>query len=146
MNQPPGESRAAATTATVIHSKTIAEIVAEFLARQSPRFLALFGPKMESRNKLSPRQYRMVDPNHDYGADDRHEHAPKVEARDAVSAQRSEQKSTDKRADDSERDVNQESLAGVADDFAANEACDEAQNKPAENSHGVPSQFFGSSA
>jgi hypothetical protein len=48
-----------------------------------------------------------------------------------------EQKTADKRANDPERNVEEEALTGLVDDLAGDEAGDQSENDPSDNAHSV---------
>jgi hypothetical protein len=77
----------------------------------------------------------MVNPKHYHGADNRDEHAPKVEAGDASRTNRTENEAADDRPDNAKDDVEKNALAGAINDFAANEASDQAEYDPPNDRH-----------
>src|SRR6516165_9376583 len=78
----------------------------------------------------------MIAPQHHNRASDCHDQAPDVEARYAFPAKNGAgQKSSDNRTHDAQSDVKPEAQTALVDDLAANEARDEAQYEPANNSH-----------
>jgi hypothetical protein len=64
----------------------------------------------------------MVDEQHHYRTDDRHEHAVDIEAGDAFCPELGEQKAANDRADDPQHNVEDHPFARLVDDLAANEA------------------------
>src|SRR5262245_196911 len=81
---------------------------------------------------------RIVDHKHDDRAHNCDNHAPNVQTRDASPAKKLEQKATDDSTNNSQRDVEPETLALSIDNFASNEPGDQAKYNPADDGHGPP--------
>jgi hypothetical protein len=79
--------------------------------------------------------YGVIDPQDQDRADDRHKHAPDVEAGDAGRAEHSEQIAADHGSDDAEHDIHENTLTGADIDLARDEARDQAQDNPGYNRH-----------
>jgi hypothetical protein len=77
----------------------------------------------------------VIDQEHDNRANDCDNHAPDVEASDALGTKKAEQKAANKRADYSEGDVEPEALTLPLNDLAPNEPRDKAKYDPAEDAH-----------
>src|SRR5262245_51227099 len=78
---------------------------------------------------------RIVDPKHHDRARNRDDYAPNVQPGDARCAKKVEQKAAYQSADNSQRDVEPETLALCVDNFASNEPGDQAEYNPADNRH-----------
>jgi hypothetical protein len=85
---------------------------------------------------LATARHRMISEKHYDSANDCHNHAPEVETGYALHAERAEQNSSDDRTHYAESDVEPEAFTGLVDNFAADEARNQTQYKPADNSHG----------
>ena len=75
----------------------------------------------------------VIEHEHDDRADNRDEHAPEIEPRDASAAEPSEDESPDEGADNTEHDIEDEPLALLIDDLARDEAGDQPQYDPADD-------------
>src|SRR5262249_47822147 len=73
---------------------------------------------------------KVVDEQHDHGADHRHEDAVQIYSRDAGMAELREQPSAHERAHDAEHDVDKHTLAGIVDDLAADPSGYQPENDP----------------
>jgi hypothetical protein len=74
----------------------------------------------------------VIDPQHEYCADDGDDEAVKIETRDTGLTELVEQEAADYRTDDTEQDVDEHPLSGVVDHLAADEAGHEAEHDPGE--------------
>ena len=92
---------------------------------------------------LSPASYhesgrapnRMVHHQKCDGAHDGHQDAVKIQSSDSTGAEEIEQPSSSDGSDDSEHEVENEPLASLVNDLAADESGDQPQNNPSEKRH-----------
>jgi hypothetical protein len=78
---------------------------------------------------------RVISREHDDRADDRNNHAVEVETGDAFRAEDAEQYAADNSTDDTEDDIEKESLALFVHNLAGDEAGDETQDEPTDDRH-----------
>jgi hypothetical protein len=77
----------------------------------------------------------VVDDEYDDCSDDRYKHAVDVQAGYGRRAEEAEQEATHYRPDDPEDNIENQPFAALVDDFARDEAGDEAQDQPADDRH-----------
>jgi YihY family inner membrane protein len=75
----------------------------------------------------------VLDRQHNDCPDDRHEHAPDIEAVHASRSHEAEQEAADYRADDSEQQVENDSFACLVDNLARDETCNETEDDPCDD-------------
>src|SRR5947209_1457378 len=91
-----------------------------------------------ARDRLTsgpPANERMIDDQHNNCANHRNEDAVQVYSAYPMSAEHAEKPSAYHCPDDSENDVEENSLSGVIDDLASDEARDQSQNDPCQKRH-----------
>jgi hypothetical protein len=94
-----------------------------------------FGAGFTASTQSIPAGDGVIEEQHDDGADDGHEHGIEIEARDAGAADLGENESADKRAHQTQRNVDEATFALVVDDPARNEARDQPEYGPTQNRH-----------
>src|SRR2546428_10829990 len=77
----------------------------------------------------------MIEDQQDHCPDDRNEHAVKIETGDTGRAELREQKPSEHGTDDTEDDIEDETLAGLVDQLAGDEAGNQTENNPTDDRH-----------
>src|SRR6516164_10425332 len=89
----------------------------------------------DSRSSTTAARNCVVDQQHHDRADNRDNHAPNVQTRDASRAKKAEQKSTHESTDDAKRNIEPKTSTLLVDDLAPYEASNQTKYDPANNSH-----------
>ena len=82
-------------------------------------------------------RYSVIDQQHHNRADDRDNHAVNIQTCHSRCSEQIKQKSANKSANDSKRNVEPKALALPIDDLAADETGDETENDPRDNGHAL---------